>query len=32
MKSLDSMDDHRMKFGDYVWAALLFLLAMLAAS
>ena len=26
------MNDDKMKFGDYVWAALLFLLAMLAAS
>lgn len=32
MKSLDSMDDHRMKFSDYIWALLLFLVAMLAAS
>jgi hypothetical protein len=32
MKSLDNMNDDKMKFGDYIWAALLFLLAMLASS
>jgi len=32
MKLLDNMDDNKMQFSDYLWAAFIFLLAMAAVS